>query len=88
MSHENPADGIRCDHCNCAAAETREGRLGILSPNRGELLCSVCLWAAVDAEHLASGRFQRDASGRIVPTYAVARCVDGVIRTPRRKARR
>lgn len=51
MSHENPGDGIRCDHCNCAAAETREGRLGFLVPNLGELLCSLCVNAAAQATY-------------------------------------
>jgi hypothetical protein len=50
VSHENPGDGLRCDHCDCAAAETREGRLGFLAPNRGEQLCSICIWRAVEAE--------------------------------------
>ena len=72
MSHENPGDGERCDHCNCAAASNADGRLGFLAPNRGEQLCSICIWEAVDAEHLASGRFHREG-GRIVPTYVTPR---------------
>lgn len=72
MSYECPGDGLRCDHCNCAADSTEGRRLGSLAPNRGELLCSVCLWASVDAEHLASGRFHREG-GRIVPTYVTPR---------------
>jgi hypothetical protein len=41
MSHEDPGDGKRCDHCNAA---------GSLSPNRGERLCFRCLDHAVTAE--------------------------------------
>lgn len=51
MSHENPADGLACDHCNLPAASTADGRLGFLAPNRGELLCSICIWRAVEVEH-------------------------------------
>lgn len=72
MSHEEPGDGRACDHCNLPAGSTADGRLGFLAPNRGEQLCSVCIWQAVDAEHLASGRFHREG-GRIVPTYVTPR---------------
>lgn len=69
MSHENPADGLRCDHCNCLAAETRERRLGFLAPNRGALLCSICIWLAVDDELIASGHFRRGKGGKLEPVY-------------------
>lgn len=72
MSHENPGDGIRCDHCNCAAAETRDKRLGFLAPNRGEQLCSLCIWIAVDTELVDSGRYRREGA-KLVPVYATSR---------------
>lgn len=54
MSFEQPGDGLRCDHCNCRADETREDRIGELARNRGEHLCSICIWRVVEAEHDAA----------------------------------
>lgn len=50
MSHEHPGDGLACDHCDQLAGSTAAGRLGFLAPNRGEQLCSICIWRAVQAE--------------------------------------
>jgi hypothetical protein len=50
VSLERPGDGVRCDHCNCAATNIRDGRLGFLAANRGERLCSLCIEVARQAE--------------------------------------
>lgn len=42
MSHENPGDGERCDHCNVRGVKN-----DTLSANRGEYLCLPCLTADV-----------------------------------------
>jgi len=52
MSHEHPGDDVRCDHCNRTGEPyTYQGKeFSGLHPNRGEQLCSDCLWAAVQAD--------------------------------------
>jgi hypothetical protein len=64
MSHEEPRDGKRCDHCNRAprAVPTtpehmfEEGRFDPpgLTANRGEYLCHDCLNADVDRDIAAA----------------------------------
>lgn len=52
MSFEEPGDGKRCDHCDQPGEpyEYKGKQFSGLHANRGEKLCSRCLWRAVQAD--------------------------------------